>query len=60
MGTHGPHVSDLPLLSGRARQPLRARGAVHPCEASNAFVAFLPKEAWGPPASLSAIGSGRS
>lgn len=36
---------------------LRAWGAVHPREASDSVVAFLPKEAWGSAASLSSISS---
>lgn len=36
---------------------MRAWGAVHPREASDSVVAFLPKEAWGSAASLSSISS---
>lgn len=34
---------------------LQARGANHPHEASHSIISFLPKEAWGSPASLSPI-----
>lgn len=34
---------------------LQARGANHPHEASHSIITFLPKEAWGSPASLSPI-----
>lgn len=57
VGTHGPHVSNLSLLSRRAWEPLQARGADHPHETPHSVIAFLPEEAGGSSPSLCPIGS---